>query len=348
MQQDDHLLSSLGFGSVRSPPAGNPNSPQNGRSSFSPMCDISPQSYNSPSPTGSSKRGAEDDIYIEHQVLKKACYSPPAFHSLPASSAQNKDAATSNASAICEKNKMLASLLATQPTTPATIPPLPQSVITATPQERLPKIPGRTRQNSTGKYINLTLSRFKFYHGKLRILFKFRVIFFVLAMWSGGTIKLNEPLSPPVVTPPKMDEYLPPVTTGASLLLSKETYPRITPPASTGSLVQHPKETYPGINQPVSALDQHPKETYPVITPPVTTGTLVQRPKESYPVIPPPVATGSLGLHPKETYPALPKAPSPISLPSSPESENGYPIPHPRNQVSLRPFNRITRIFILA
>lgn len=39
-----------------------------------------------------------------------------------------------------EKNKMLASLLAKQPSTPATIPHLPSSVISATPQDRLPKL----------------------------------------------------------------------------------------------------------------------------------------------------------------------------------------------------------------
>jgi hypothetical protein len=43
-------------------------------------------------------------------------------------------------SKLWEKNKMLASLLAKQPSTPTTIPPIPASVISATPQDKLPRI----------------------------------------------------------------------------------------------------------------------------------------------------------------------------------------------------------------
>ncbi|KAL1124276.1 hypothetical protein AAG570_002046 [Ranatra chinensis] len=43
-------------------------------------------------------------------------------------------------SKLWEKNKMLASLLAKQPSTPATIPPIPASVISATPQDKLPRL----------------------------------------------------------------------------------------------------------------------------------------------------------------------------------------------------------------
>lgn len=43
-------------------------------------------------------------------------------------------------SKLCEKNRMLASLLAKQPTNHQPIPPIPASVISATPQEKLPKI----------------------------------------------------------------------------------------------------------------------------------------------------------------------------------------------------------------
>lgn len=43
-------------------------------------------------------------------------------------------------SKLWEKNKMLASLLAKQPSTPATIPPIPASVISATPQDKMPRL----------------------------------------------------------------------------------------------------------------------------------------------------------------------------------------------------------------
>ncbi|XP_018329075.1 nuclear receptor coactivator 1 isoform X3 [Agrilus planipennis] len=46
----------------------------------------------------------------------------------------------STGSKLCERNKMLASLLAKQPNNHIPIPPVPASVISATPQEKLPKI----------------------------------------------------------------------------------------------------------------------------------------------------------------------------------------------------------------
>nr|AYI50060.1 steroid receptor co-activator [Monochamus saltuarius] len=54
----------------------------------------------------------------------------------------------STGSKLCEKNKMLAQLLAKQPTNHQPIPPVPASVISATPQEKLPKItdPNKTLQ----------------------------------------------------------------------------------------------------------------------------------------------------------------------------------------------------------
>lgn len=48
---------------------------------------------------------------------------------------------TGTGSKLCEKNKMLASLLAKQPNNlQQPIPPIPASVLTATPQEKLPRI----------------------------------------------------------------------------------------------------------------------------------------------------------------------------------------------------------------
>lgn len=49
-------------------------------------------------------------------------------------------------SKLWEKNRMLASLLAKQPTQPATIPPIPASVISATPQDKLPQVIDRNKQ----------------------------------------------------------------------------------------------------------------------------------------------------------------------------------------------------------
>ncbi|XP_014250018.1 nuclear receptor coactivator 2-like isoform X1 [Cimex lectularius] len=43
-------------------------------------------------------------------------------------------------SKLWEKNKMLATLLAKRPSTPTTIPPIPASVISATPQDKMPRI----------------------------------------------------------------------------------------------------------------------------------------------------------------------------------------------------------------
>lgn len=48
-------------------------------------------------------------------------------------------------SKLWEKNKMLASLLAKEPPKATTIPPIPTSVISATPQDKLPKIGDRLK-----------------------------------------------------------------------------------------------------------------------------------------------------------------------------------------------------------
>lgn len=47
-----------------------------------------------------------------------------------------------------ERNKMLASLLAKKPPQPTTIPPIPASVISATPQEILPRVVDRVKQTT--------------------------------------------------------------------------------------------------------------------------------------------------------------------------------------------------------
>lgn len=64
-------------------------------------------------------------------------------------------------SKLWEKNQMLASLLAKQPSKTTTIPPIPASVISAVPQEKLPRVvdpaklrPGGERCTLFGRIIN--------------------------------------------------------------------------------------------------------------------------------------------------------------------------------------------------
>ncbi|XP_076255265.1 basic helix-loop-helix family member taiman isoform X5 [Rhynchophorus ferrugineus] len=53
---------------------------------------------------------------------------------------QVSSSASSSSSELCKRNKMLASLLAKQTPTPPSIPPIPPSVISAIPQEELPRV----------------------------------------------------------------------------------------------------------------------------------------------------------------------------------------------------------------
>lgn len=59
-----------------------------------------------------------------------------------------------SSSKLCEKNKMLASLLAKQPSS-TPIPPIPASVISATPQDKLPRVNDIRNKNPTN-YMNQT------------------------------------------------------------------------------------------------------------------------------------------------------------------------------------------------
>ncbi|XP_030765336.1 nuclear receptor coactivator 2 isoform X3 [Sitophilus oryzae] len=53
---------------------------------------------------------------------------------------QVSSSGSSSSSELCKRNKMLASLLAKQTPAPPSIPPIPQSVISATPQDKLPTV----------------------------------------------------------------------------------------------------------------------------------------------------------------------------------------------------------------
>lgn len=99
--QDDTLLRSLGFTSSPSPPSGEPGRPR--------------------------KRPSDDRD--DGNPIKRSNDGSQVSSSGPATTSK-----------LWEKNKMLASLLAKQPNNHQPIPPIPASVISATPQEKLPKI----------------------------------------------------------------------------------------------------------------------------------------------------------------------------------------------------------------
>lgn len=98
--QDDTLLRSLGFTSSPSPPGADPSRPR--------------------------KRPSDDR---DDNPIKR-----------PNDGSQVSSSGSSSTSKLCERNRMLASLLAKQPSNHQPIPPVPASVISATPQEKLPKI----------------------------------------------------------------------------------------------------------------------------------------------------------------------------------------------------------------
>lgn len=107
--QDDSLLRSLGFSSSPSPPTGDP---------------------------GRAKKRPSDER--DDLTAKRPSDSVQVSSSGP----------TVGNSKLCEKNKMLASLLAKQPSS-TPIPPIPASVISATPQDKLPRV-NDIRKNNFG------------------------------------------------------------------------------------------------------------------------------------------------------------------------------------------------------
>ena len=78
---------------------------------------------------------------------------------------------SSTGSKLCEKNKMLASLLAKQPHPHQPIPPVPNSVIMATPQEKMPKVipdPNVNKQLSTNRMLVQNLQQHQGVHQNSR------------------------------------------------------------------------------------------------------------------------------------------------------------------------------------
>ncbi|XP_073987939.1 basic helix-loop-helix family member taiman isoform X5 [Rhodnius prolixus] len=113
---DDPLLKSLGFRSGTSSPAESVG--RGGRKR----------------PSSEEAGGSQDESNVAPLPAKRASVS--LLDTLPPSTSVS----SSGNSKLCEKNRMLASLLAQRPSTPATIPPVPASIISATPQDKLPRL----------------------------------------------------------------------------------------------------------------------------------------------------------------------------------------------------------------
>ena len=64
-------------------------------------------------------------------------------------------ASSGGKSKLWEKNQMLASLLAKEPSKPTTIPPIPASIISAVPQEKLPRVVDPTKIRPGGEFLSL-------------------------------------------------------------------------------------------------------------------------------------------------------------------------------------------------
>ncbi|XP_008555472.1 nuclear receptor coactivator 3 isoform X4 [Microplitis demolitor] len=121
-RDDDSLLRSLGFKSSA------PSSSQS-----------NDHGHGSTSQAGGQKRPCEDgDLNMS---VKRSMDNSHQVSSSGSSRSTNH--ATSK---LWEKNKMLASLLAKEPSQPTTIPPIPASVISATPQDKLPRVADRLKQ----------------------------------------------------------------------------------------------------------------------------------------------------------------------------------------------------------
>ncbi|XP_066596112.1 nuclear receptor coactivator 2 isoform X2 [Prorops nasuta] len=119
-QTDDPLLVSLGFrNTTPSPSHSGEHIPHTGTSQI-----------------GQKRPGEDGDLNV---AVKRPMDSS---HQVT-SSANN---AANNTSKLWEKNKMLASLLAKQPPQTTSIPPVPASVISATPQDKLPRVGDRLKQ----------------------------------------------------------------------------------------------------------------------------------------------------------------------------------------------------------
>ncbi|KAJ9600431.1 hypothetical protein L9F63_009287, partial [Diploptera punctata] len=122
-QTEDHLLKSLGF----------PNP------TTSPPSNTDMMSGISPSMLGQRKRPSDDGEDGTVNPSSKRILDGM-IHATGPSVSSSGPTQSGGKSALWEKNKMLASLLAKQPSKTTSIPPIPASIITATPQEKLPRV----------------------------------------------------------------------------------------------------------------------------------------------------------------------------------------------------------------
>ncbi|XP_015108590.1 nuclear receptor coactivator 2 isoform X7 [Diachasma alloeum] len=120
-RESDSLLRSLGF--------------QSATSSSSKSVD---HGHHGPSQIGQKRPNEDGDINVATKRTMD--------NSHQVSSSGSTTASNNSPSRLWEKNKMLASLLAKQPSQPATIPLIPASVISATPQDKLPQVSDRLKQ----------------------------------------------------------------------------------------------------------------------------------------------------------------------------------------------------------
>lgn len=97
---------------------------------------------NAPSYMNMRKRPSEES---DEGIMSKRPGSDSSTHG-PSQCVVSSSGSTGN-SKLWERNRMLAQLLAQQPPPPTAIPPLPPHIISATPQEKLPRV----KQQSGGK-----------------------------------------------------------------------------------------------------------------------------------------------------------------------------------------------------
>ncbi|XP_044595968.1 nuclear receptor coactivator 3 isoform X5 [Cotesia glomerata] len=118
-RDDDTLLRSLGF-----------------KSSGPSTSQKNDHGHGSTQTSGQKRPGEDGDLNMS---VKRSMDNS---HQVSSSGSSNR---VTN-SKLWEKNKMLASLLAKEPSQPTTIPPIPASVISATPQDKLPRVADRLKQ----------------------------------------------------------------------------------------------------------------------------------------------------------------------------------------------------------
>ncbi|XP_069691710.1 nuclear receptor coactivator 2-like isoform X3 [Periplaneta americana] len=136
-QQEDPLLKSLGFSNPTPSPPSNTD----------PISGLNVSSI-----IGTRKRPSDEGDDGGGGPTTKRAMDGMMHPSGPQVSSSGPSTTSAGKSKLWEKNQMLASLLAKQPPKPTTIPPLPASIISAMPQEKLPRVvdPAKPRPGGGG------------------------------------------------------------------------------------------------------------------------------------------------------------------------------------------------------